>query len=129
MNSRTPVAVMFLLLVISFTVFAGGNAIAKPEFFGQNCAVCHFDDTATCNGCHKHGATNLTATTDLDQYQPGQTVTVLFGGGSRDGWIRAILYDHLGLEIDRVTGPTGMGDDGIPSPVLEFPVLLSAPAP
>jgi hypothetical protein len=128
---------MFFLLAASIMLFPPADAVAESDFFAQNCAACHNNDTVSCNACHAHGVwqdsrrqvMNLTATTDLDQYQLGQTVTVTFSGGYRDGWIRAILYDHTDTEIDRVTGPTGTGDDGTPSPSLEFPVFLSAPVP
>jgi len=56
-------------------------------------------------------------------------VTVTFSGGYRQGWVRAILKDQNGVELDRVTGPTGTGDDGSGSPDVQFPVTLSAPAP
>jgi hypothetical protein len=65
----------------------------------------------------------------LSRYQPGQTVTVTFSGGYRRGWVRAILRNQNGAEIDRVTGPTGAGDDGSGSPNLQFPVMLAAPSP
>jgi len=75
---------------------------------------------------------NLTATTDKTLYTAGETVNVVFTGGYRTGWIRAILYEDLGggsyRELDRVTGPTETGDDG-GFPGLQFPVMLSAPAP
>ena len=117
------------LLVACFAIAAPGEASAKPEFFTQSCLACHADDTPTCDGCHKHGLKNLTATTDVDQYQPGQTVTVLLGGGSRGGYVGARLYNDSAQEVDRVTGPTGTGDDGGQNPALEFPMTLSAPAP
>ncbi len=53
----------------------------------------------------------------------------MFGGGSRGGWIRAILYDEDAVEVARSTGPSGTGDDGASNPALEFPTLLSAAAP
>jgi len=127
----------WLFVAVLAMGFSSGKAFAVSEYFTTNCAGCHTDDTPTCNGCHAHGVwqdatksvINLTATTDLDRYQPGQTVTVTFSGGYRQGWIRAILYDQDGFEIDRVTGPTGVGDDGSGSSDLQFPVLLAAPAP
>ncbi len=137
MKLRFLLLVTVFLAAICLTVFSPTQATAEPTFFAQYCAGCHTNDSATCNGCHAHGVwqsssrqvMNLTATTDLDQYQPGQTVTVTFSGGYRHGWIRAILYDHNSQEVDRITGPTGMGDDGTGSSDLEFPVLLSAAAP
>jgi len=117
------------MFAAGFALVMPGEASAKSEFFSQSCASCHFNDTATCDGCHIHGPKGLTATTDLDQYQPGQAVTVMFGGGTRGGWIRAILYNQNGVEVARSTGPTGGGDDGTQDPALEFPVLLSASAP
>jgi hypothetical protein len=137
MKSTYSFIVTACLVVASLILLTTAKADAQSNYFQSFCASCHNNDTATCNGCHAHGVwqdssrtvKNLTATTDLDLYQPGQTVTVTFSGGYRTGWIRAILYDHNGAEIDRVTGPTGMGDDGSGSPAQRFPVLLSAAAP
>jgi hypothetical protein len=124
-------------VAMCLTLFASKTASAESGFFNSYCASCHSNDTATCDGCHAHGVwqnsaktvRNLTATTDLNRYQPGQTVTVTFSGGYRTGWIRAILYNNVGAEIDRVTGPTGTGDDGTGSLTQQFPVVLQAPAP
>jgi hypothetical protein len=121
--------VLCCVLIAGTSFIMQSEVTAEPQFFTQNCSSCHYDDTPTCNGCHEHGRRNLTATTDLDQYQPGQTVTVMFSGGERRGWIRAILDNEQGNEVDRVSGPTGSGDDGTQNPSLEFPVDLSAPAP
>ncbi|RJP71839.1 MAG: hypothetical protein C4532_06940 [Candidatus Abyssobacteria bacterium SURF_17] len=137
MKSRFLWMLVFSMVAVCVVSLVSKEAVAKPEYFTQNCASCHTNDTQTCDGCHAHGVwqdsvrrtKNLTATTDLDRYQPGQTVTVTFSGGYREGWIRAILYNHNGTEIDRVTGPTGQGDDGSGSSAQQFPVLLSAPAP
>ncbi|GAB4343177.1 MAG: hypothetical protein Kow0099_21420 [Candidatus Abyssubacteria bacterium] len=127
---------LVFFVAVCVTTLVSENVAARSEYFGINCAGCHFDDTATCNGCHAHGvrqslggSLNLTASTDLPSYNPGQTVTVTFSGGHRQGWIRAILYDHNNVEVARVTGPTNMGDDGTGSQTLQFPVTFSAPAP
>ena len=129
MKFKVTSIILCCLLVAGMSFIIPNESVAKPEYFDQSCSSCHYDDTPTCDGCHKHGKKNLTATTDLDQYQPGQNVTVMFGGGERGGWIRAILSNELGNEVDRVSGPTGMGDDGTQNPLLELPVNLSAAAP
>ncbi len=103
------------------------RAWSFPDFFSSRCASCHTDDTPSCVGCHHHRGT-LNATTDLTEYPPGAAVTVTFTGGTRGGWIRALLYDQNNVEIDRKTGPTGTGDDGQPNPVV-FPVTLTGQAP
>jgi hypothetical protein len=56
-------------------------------------------------------------------------VRVMLSGGAEPGWIRGILYDDEGNEIDRATGPTETGDDGSPADSVGFPVPLAAPAP
>jgi len=76
------------------------RAWSRPDFFSSRCASCHTDDTPSCVGCHYHRGT-LNAATDLTEYQPGATVTVTFTGGTRGGWIRALLYDQNNVEIDR----------------------------
>jgi hypothetical protein len=35
---------------------------------------------------------------------------VTLTGGTRGGWIRALLYNESDVEIDRETGPTGTGN-------------------
>ncbi len=137
MRNKILTLLPLFLLSIFCTMYAATEALAHPSYFTANCAGCHSNDTATCDGCHAHGVwrdsnrtvNNLTASTDLAQYRPGQTVTVTFSGGYRYGWIRAKLYDQSGAEISRITGPTSMGDDGSGSLTQQFPVMMSAPAP
>jgi hypothetical protein len=127
------------VLPLSLFVLIGllGTVVASPGYFSDYCVACHSDDTATCDGCHAHGVyedasrtkRNLTATTDLDRYAPGQTVTVTFSGGDQTGWVRASLVDENDIEVDRITGPTETGDDGSGAGYLQFPVILEAPAP
>jgi hypothetical protein len=102
---------------------------AYSNYFYNECAVCHshMDDAVTCNGCHFHRGT-IRATADQPFYDPGATVTVTMTGGTKWGWIRGLLYDQNGTQIDIATGPTGTGDDGLGNPVV-FPVALQAPAP
>ena len=120
-----------LLSVALFLTLLGGlaasSAQAHPSFFASRCASCHSNDTATCNGCHHHRGT-LTATPNKTEYQPGEVVVVTLNGGTQSGWIRGLLYDASNQEIDRRSGPTGMGDDGQGSPVT-FPVTLTSTAP
>ena len=103
------------------------EAQARSSFFSNVCATCHTDDTRSCNACHMHRGT-LSATADMAEYDPGALVTITLSGGEESGWIRGLLYDDQGVEIDRATGPTGMGDDSQGNPVT-FPVTLQAPAP
>lgn len=106
------------------------SAHALPTFFTGQCTLCHVDDTPTCSGCHIHVANGLATQTDALQYRPGDTVRVtLSTPWSFPGWIRAVLYDEAMVEIARVSGPTGSGDDGVADPTLYLPVVLTAPAP
>ncbi len=100
---------------------------AYSGYFSNQCADCHSDDSVTCNGCHAHrGAIHATA--GASTYDPGALVTVTLTGGEKYGWIRGLLYDQDGTQVDIATGPTGTGDDGQGSPIV-FPVTLQAPAP
>ena len=104
---------------------------AKPELWNLRCSSCHADDTPSCAGCHNHRG-NLIATPSRYQYLPGEPVEVLFEGGSKPGWIRALLYDSEGNELDRRSGPTGSGDDarGVAEPdSVAFPLQLLGRAP
>jgi hypothetical protein len=113
-----------LLLLAASSVF---RAQAVEDFFTNRCASCHSDDTPTCNGCHQHRGT-LVAAADQTEYRPGDPITVTLYGGQEHGWVRGLLYDHNNQEVDRATGPSGQGDDGLGSPVT-FPVQLHATAP
>ncbi|MBD3237833.1 MAG: hypothetical protein GF330_14110 [Candidatus Eisenbacteria bacterium] len=128
MQRILPPAIVILVLVAGVHLLGTGPTIhASPSLFYGRCAGCHADDSATCVGCHFHRGA-LSAGTDQDSYLPGETVTVTLDGGGYGGWIRALLYDGNDVEVDRVAGPTGTGDDGLGDPV-EFPVVLQAPAP
>lgn len=141
MNGRYVVN-LFAFALAASAILMPESAQAKENYFSAYCSSCHTNDNTTCNGCHRHGMPVLSAnvqtvqsetdSTPKSQYLPGETVVVRYEGGSfNGGWIRANLYDENGSEIlaARVTGPTGMGDDGTADPDLEFPVHLSAPAP
>ena len=120
-----------LVLGFAIALLSGGllisDALAYPSLFTSRCASCHSDDTTSCNGCHRHRG-SLSASADQDAYAPGELVTVTLNGGQQMGWIRGLLYDDGNVEIDRATGPTGTGDDGLGNPVT-FPVTLQASAP
>lgn len=124
-RSRHPTIGLILSVVLA------GGSVATPELYDDRCLSCHVDDTPTCAGCHNHFP-KLVATTDRDRYLPGDSVVVTVSGSAKPGWIRALLYDDFGTEIDRSTGPTGSGDDGT-GPAVEdsviVPVLLASPAP
>jgi hypothetical protein len=102
-------------------------ALAEPSFFTSDCAGCHTNDHATCNGCHHHRGT-LSATASAAQYEPGAPVIVTLHGGTESGWVRGILYNELNVEIARRTGPTGDGDNSLPGAVT-FPVQFNVTAP
>ena len=103
------------------------RAEAHPSLFSSRCASCHSNDTQTCTGCHHHQGT-LTATANQRNYHPGDPVVVTLGGGSKGGWIRALLYNSSNAEIDRRSGPTGDGDNSKPNSVT-LPVQLHGTAP
>jgi hypothetical protein len=119
---------LFVGAAFMFLVAFTTSGFAHPSYFTNNCAGCHKNDTATCNGCHHHGAVNLTAVADKTQYQCDESAAVTLSGGSKSGWIRAILYNQDGLEIARATGPTHTGDDS-GADAVAFPVVLIANAP
>jgi len=81
----------------------------------------------TCNGCHNHGNQFLTAMPNKSSYAPGEEVVITLSGGTQTGWVRGMLDDMNGTEVDRKTGPTLMGNDG--GPMIEFPVELKGRAP
>ncbi len=83
---------------------------ARPELWDLQCSSCHADDTPSCAACHNHRGA-LTATPVRSQYLPGEPVEIAFEGGTEPGWIRALLYDEKGNEIDRLRGPPQSGDD------------------
>ena len=118
------------ILIITCTLmglFVASMAFAYPSLWTSRCAGCHADDTPSCNGCHTHHD-NVTAVADQSSYAPGAPVSITINGGSEYGWIRGLLYDADGEEVDRASGPTDTGDDGLGNPVT-FPVTLSAAAP
>ncbi len=123
-----PILLMALTAALGIQSLIPGPVSGHPEYFDDLCRGCHSNDTPTCNGCHHHIEGTLTANTDQQTYQPGQTVTVTLNGGTQHGWIRAILYDQTHTEITRATGPTGTGDDSLPNPIV-FPVQLQGNAP
>ncbi len=108
-----------------------GVARGVPELYESACASCHVDDTPTCAGCHNHHL-ELVATPDALVHRPGEPISVALSGALLPGWIRAVLYDDAGTELDRVTGPTGTGDDGTGPAVADsivVPAVLTATAP
>jgi hypothetical protein len=70
----------------------------------------------------------MTAIPDKGQYKCGEAMSITLDGGTKSGWIRAILYNQDGIEVARATGPTHMGDDSQPDPVT-FPVVFVTTAP
>lgn len=116
---RSGWLVMFFLLVIAAWA---PNANAFQSIYDANCVSCHGASPRTCNGCHHHGPSGLSATTDKTTYSPGAPVKVTFQGGSQSGWIRAILYLN-NVEVARSTGPSNMGGGA------GFPITFTTTAP
>ena len=127
---------LFLFLAFAAFAFWAPGANAKSEYFSPNCATasCHASPIpSTCNGCHAHGVhasssktgINLAAATNKSTYAPGETVSVTITGGYRTGWVRAILYNQSGVEVNRSTGTAtgGMGGGAA------FPITLTGAAP
>jgi len=62
-------AILAIGVVASLALFfASGKAVADPSYFTARCALCHADDTPTCDGCHGHVVGGLKAVTDKQQY-------------------------------------------------------------
>ncbi len=118
---------MFLAGLLACTTLLVRPAAARSSFFSSRCSSCHTDDTSTCNGCHHHQG-GLTASCDRASYRPGEAIQVTLSGGTQRGWIRALLYDQSNKQLDRKSGPTSSGDDGLASSVT-FPVVLQGVAP
>jgi len=121
---RTSVLFIFAIAFAAFQ-FWGTEAQAYSSFYASNCGGCHAAATSdTCNGCHHHGPVGLKGLTNKTSYAPGETVSVTVSGGSRTGWIRAILYDQNNKQVAISSGnASGMGSS------TTYPTVLSAPAP
>ncbi len=127
--------ILFIAMLAFALIFWIPKAYAIPGYYtSQSCSACH-GATATCNGCHQHGAhsslngsINITGTTNKTSYAPGETVSVTINGGWQSGWIRAILYDQSMTELARSTGTVATGAIA-PSGGPGYPVTLTAPAP
>ena len=104
-------ATVSLFAALIILAASAATTEAKSSFYGDLCSRCHSGATVenTCDGCHKHGARDFTASTDKAVYAPGEDMTVTVDGGSRGGWVRVVLYDENGTEVARSTGPAGMG--------------------
>jgi hypothetical protein len=123
------ISVIFILVATGMGAFQfyDSEALAQPQFFtDRGCTGCHAPPAvvATCNGCHHHGNSGLSAATDKTSYTPGETVTATLSGGSESGWIKAILYDHNNVQI-AVSSGTASGKTNSTT----FPAPLSAAAP
>jgi len=118
---------LLLLLTAAALLVSYSGAFAYSSYFGSMCAACHYDDSITCNGCHRHGNRNLNVTTDQTTYDPGEKIVVTFSGGGQYGWVRGMLKDDEGIELDRKTGPTFSGNDGGSS--IQFPMTMTGFAP
>jgi hypothetical protein len=122
------ISVIFIFVATGMGAFQfyGSEALAHSNYFSdRGCTGCHTSPVvATCNGCHHHGNSSLSAATDKTSYTAGETVTATLSGGSRDGWIRAILYDQNNVQI-AVSSGNASGKGGSTT----FPAPLSASAP
>ena len=127
-QSRILIVLFCFLGLAAFAVWAP-KVEARSNFYSdRGCASCHGSAQTTCNGCHHHGPSGLSATTNKTTYAPGEALSVTFSGGRssgatvRGGWIRAILYlDNQ--EVARSTGPVGEGGGE------SFPITFSTTAP
>ena len=120
---RLTAVTAFLILTLGLAL----SASAYPTFYQNRCSSCHSDDSSSCDGCHQHHGP-LSAEADHPSYDPGAIITVTLDGGQEGGWVRGLLFDQDGNEVDRQAGPTGTGDDGQGGAVT-FPVTLQAAAP
>jgi len=128
MKDLLRIGILTLVAAGAVLVLGTGQRTAADEvLYESRCRACHLDDSPTCVGCHRHRGV-LSAAADQATYLPGHPVTVTLSGGAAGGWLRALLYDHNGLEVARVSGPSGSGDDGLGDPV-QYPVQLHASAP
>lgn len=127
MKCKGRIVIMVLtVMALGIALYAGSEAQARSSFFtGRGCSSCHVAPaTATCNGCHHHGAVSLRGTTNKTSYAPGETVSVTINGGEESGWVSVILYDQNNVQIARSSGnASGMGHSAT------FPAVLTAPAP
>lgn len=118
---RFPRAAIVLFALIASTAFAfwtpgadARNGTGTDNFYGTRCAPCHGATPTTCNGCHHHGPSGLTASTNKTSYAAGEAITVTVNNGRssgatvRGGWVR-ILLELNSVEVARSTGPTGEG--------------------
>ena len=135
---KTSILFVCMIALVAFAAWAP-NANSFESYFSDanqgNCTACHPTTSVpvSCAACHAHGVylnsakndINVFAMTDLLTYAPGETVTVSISGGYRDGWVRTILYDENNVEVDRSTGPAGLGG----GPEFFGPIDLTAPAP
>ena len=124
---RSPCRLAAVGLLVLGAIALPRPGLARSTFFASRCASCHTNDTQTCNGCHHHRG-GLAASCDRTSYYPGEPVSITFQGGSQRGWIRALLYDQTNTQVDRLGGPTSMGDDGLGNAVA-FPLSLKGTAP
>jgi len=119
-------ALFFFTIALGVSPLWSSEATAQSSYFSaRGCVDCHAAPVAaSCNGCHYHGNAALRAATNKASYAPGETVTATLSGGSRSGWIKAILYDQSNTQLAASTGnASGMGGSAT------FPAALTAPAP
>lgn len=129
-ENRSILALLVVTLTIVYSTIAT-VALGLPELWDRHCSSCHMDDSPTCAGCHNHRG-EIKATPLRHQYWPGEQVEISFEGGTQPGWIRALLYDENGNEIDRLTGPSESGDDArgqADADSVAFPLYLTGRAP
>jgi hypothetical protein len=120
----------YILILLSITLFVicGSSLIyAYPSYFTSQCSSCHNNDVQTCNGCHHHGSSGLSASLNKTAFTPGEQMLVTLSGGSLSGWVRGLVYDNGGLVIDEKTGPNYQGPDG--GIAVEFPINFRVKAP
>jgi len=79
------------LLLVAVAASMPSAVLASSSYYASRCAGCHGATPTTCNGCHHHGASGLSASANKATYAPGETITVTVNSSSRGGWWRAVV--------------------------------------
>jgi hypothetical protein len=94
-HGTAGIVFIFLLACAPFALLAPDAGAQSNFYVDRGCSGCHGTTPTTCNGCHHHGPSGLSATADKATYAPGEIVIVTLTGGRSSGatvgggWIRA----------------------------------------